>query len=105
MSGELILPTTARGCDSVWNQYTIRVLHGHRDALRRHLANLGIGSEIYYPTPLHLQPCFREYGYREGSLPATEQAAREVLSLPIFPTLTEAEQRTVVDAIADYFSG
>ncbi len=104
LEGKLVVPTTASRCESVWNQYTVRVLDGHRDRLRKHLAELGIGSEIYYPTPLHLQPCFREYGYREGSLPETERTAKEVLSLPIFPALTAAEQRAVVEGITAYFA-
>ena len=96
------LPTVADGCRSVWNQFTIRVAGGHRDALREHLRKLEIGTEIYYPIPLHLQDCFAELDYRAGSLPKTEAAASEVLSLPIFPGLTAVEQQTVVNAIADF---
>ena len=90
------LPTAIPNRGHVWNQYTIRVQDGKRDALRAHLAAASIGSEIYYPLPLHLQPCFAPLGYEKGSLPETERAADEVLSLPIFPALTVAEQRTVV---------
>lgn len=90
----LALPQSAPG--HVWNQYTIRVPGGRRDEVRSQLAQAGVGAEIYYPVPLHMQQCFTSLGYREGSLPATEQAAREVLSLPIFPELTDAELQTVV---------
>ena len=96
------MPTVAAGCDPVWNQFTIRVADGKRDALREHLRSCEIGSEIYYPIPLHLQPCFAELGYAKGSLPVTEAAANDVLSLPIFPGLTEAEQARVVEAIAEF---
>jgi dTDP-4-amino-4,6-dideoxygalactose transaminase len=87
----------------VWNQYTIRVPAGQRDALARHLSQHEIGTAVYYPQPLHLQPCFASLGYREGDLPETEQAAREVLSLPIFPGLSEAQQRAVVQCIRDFY--
>ncbi len=89
------LPHSGSGQGHVWNQYTIRVPGGRRDAVKAHLAQCGVGAEIYYPVPLHQQDCFAYLGYRPGSLPATEQAAAEVLSLPIFPELTEAELQTV----------
>jgi dTDP-4-amino-4,6-dideoxygalactose transaminase len=98
------LPTALPNRGHVWNQYTIRVPDGQRDALRAHLAEASIGSEIYYPLPLHRQPCFASLGYETGSLPETERAADEVLSLPIFPALTAAEQHTVVARIADFYS-
>ena len=82
-------PTAA---DHVWNQYTVRVTDGRRDALQKYLAERKIGSAIYYPVPLHLQKCFAALGYEPGSLPVTEQACREVLSLPVYPELTAAEQ-------------
>lgn len=87
----------------VWNQYTIRVLDGDRDALRSYLADHKIGTEVYYPVPLHVQDCFRPLGYRVGSLPITEAASREVLSLPVFPGLTDAQQVAVVGAIGKFF--
>jgi dTDP-4-amino-4,6-dideoxygalactose transaminase len=74
-----------------------------RDELRKHLTQRGIGHSVYYPVPLHLQECFRELGYRPGSLPRAEQACREVISLPIFPELAEAQQRLVVGAIAEFY--
>jgi dTDP-4-amino-4,6-dideoxygalactose transaminase len=96
------LPKQTSKCRHVWNQYTIRIPHGRRDALRKHLADQQIGSEIYYPVPLHEQECFSKLRYPDGSLPQTEQAAREVLSLPIYPDLATAAQTRVADAIADF---
>jgi dTDP-4-amino-4,6-dideoxygalactose transaminase len=100
----LTLPQTVRAAKHVWNQYIIRVPDGQRDALRKHLTTAKIGTEIYYPVPLHEQKCFASLGYQLGSLPETELAARETLALPIFPELTADEQRTVVNSIAEFFS-
>jgi dTDP-4-amino-4,6-dideoxygalactose transaminase len=86
----------------VFHQYVIRV--ERRDELRRFLAERKIGSEIYYPLPLHLQPVFSYLGLKAGDLPVSEQAAREVLALPMFPELTEAEIGWVVENIADFYS-
>lgn len=97
------LPDSDKKNGHVWNQYTIRVADGRRDALRSYLAEYGIGTEIYYPIPLHQQVCFESLGYSVGSLPETERAAAEVLSLPIFPELTETEAGTVVDRIAMFY--
>jgi dTDP-4-amino-4,6-dideoxygalactose transaminase len=87
-------PTEAPGNRHVYNQYTIRA--EKRDALKRHLDEEGIGNSIYYPLPLHLQECFQGLGGGEGDLPVTERAAREVLSIPVFPELTEEQQGAVV---------
>jgi dTDP-4-amino-4,6-dideoxygalactose transaminase len=86
----------------VFHQYVIRA--ARRDELRKFLGDRKIGTEVYYPIPLHLQPCFAYLGYEVGDLPESEQAAREVLALPMFPELTEAEQKCVVDAIAEFYS-
>jgi dTDP-4-amino-4,6-dideoxygalactose transaminase len=102
LGSKIELPGSLPGNEHVWNQFTIRVRGGRRDSLRQFLTSRGIGSEIYYPLPLHLQECFRSLGYSAGSLPETERAAGEVLSLPIFPGLRVDEQQRVVQAIADY---
>ena len=86
----------------VFHQYVIRA--ERRDELRKFLADRKIGSEIYYPLPLHLQPVFSYLGLKAGDMPVSEQAAREVLALPMFPELTEAEIRRVVESIADFYS-
>jgi dTDP-4-amino-4,6-dideoxygalactose transaminase len=86
----------------VFHQYVIRAQR--RDDLRKFLADRKIGSEVYYPLPLHLQPAFSYLGLKEGDMPVSEQAAREVLALPMFPELTEAEIGWVVESIADFYS-
>jgi dTDP-4-amino-4,6-dideoxygalactose transaminase len=96
----VVLPQEAAGSHRVWHQYVIRT--NRRDQLHDFLAARKIGSEIYYPVPLHLQKAFKHLGYTEGSFPEAERAAREVLALPIFPELREDEQQTVVAAIADF---
>ena len=92
----------APGAHHVFHQYVIRV--ERRDELRKFLTDLKIGTEVYYPIPLHLQPCFAYLGYREGDLPESESAARDALALPMFPELTEEEQRWVVQSIAEFYS-
>jgi dTDP-4-amino-4,6-dideoxygalactose transaminase len=101
----IVTPTAAEGCHHVWNQYTVRVTNGRRDALQKHLSDRKIGSAIYYPVPLHLQKCFAPLSCEEGSLPETENACREVLSLPVYPEMTEAEQSTVIDAVTEFCQG
>jgi dTDP-4-amino-4,6-dideoxygalactose transaminase len=86
----------------VFHQYVIRAQR--RDELRKFLGDRNIGTEIYYPIPLHLQPCFAYLGYSTGDLPESERAAAEVLALPMFPELTEPEQKFVVHSIADFYS-
>ena len=101
---EIVLPVVESDSDHCWNQFTIRVRGGSRDGLRSYLAERGVSSEVYYPVALHLQECFRELGYELGSLPKTEQAAAEALSLPIFPGLRDNEQVKVVRCIRDFFN-
>jgi dTDP-4-amino-4,6-dideoxygalactose transaminase len=98
---ELRLP--AQDPAHVFHQFVIRV--PRRDALRDYLAASGIGTEVYYPEPLHLQPAFAELGYRTGSLPNAERACREVLALPIRPGLAAGDQAFVVERIAAFFAG
>ncbi len=97
------LPFEPQGLIHVYNQFVIR--SPRRDELRDHLRNSGIPTEIYYPVPLHVQPAFAYLGYGPGSFPRAEAASREVLALPIFPTMTEAQQKAVVDAVAEFFAG
>jgi len=86
----------------VFHQYVVRV--HRRDELRKFLGDRRIGTEVYYPIPLHLQPCFAYLGYSAGDLPESERAAVEVLALPMFPELTDAEQKYVVESIAEFYS-
>ncbi len=99
----IVLPATVTG-EHVWNQYTIRISGHRRDSLREHLTQRGVGTEIFYPAPLHLQQCFEGLGIPKGALPETERAAEEVLCLPIFPELTHDEQNNVVSRIGEYFA-
>jgi dTDP-4-amino-4,6-dideoxygalactose transaminase len=101
----IVTPVVSPENESIVNQYTIRVLDGRRDALIEHLKVRGVGSSVYYPVPLHLQECFAYLGYREGDFPESERASREVLSLPVFPELTEAERGEVVEAVRGFFDG
>jgi dTDP-4-amino-4,6-dideoxygalactose transaminase len=103
LDGQLGIPTVANGSTSVWNQYTVRVPEGRRGELQQHFAAQKIGSAVYYPIPLHRQKCFADLGYEQGSLPVTEQAAEEVLSLPIFAELTHDEQSQVIRSLAEFF--
>jgi dTDP-4-amino-4,6-dideoxygalactose transaminase len=98
----VVLPREVPGARHVWHQYAIRA--PRRDALREFLAARSIGSEIYYPLPLHQQEALKGLGYTAGDFPEAERAAREVLALPIFPELREDEQQTVVAAIAEFLS-
>lgn len=101
-SHPVALPATAPEAKHIFHQYVLRA--HRRDALRDFLHQRNIGCEIYYPIPLHLQPCFAYLGYQAGDFPEAERACGEVIALPIFPELTEAEQKQVVAAIAEFYS-
>ena len=101
---ELTLPHRDKHAFHVWNQYALRVGGGRRDELRSYLAERNIGSEIYYPIPMHEQECFQDTPFRHNGLAETERASKEVLNLPIFPSLTEIEQARVVEAIGSFYS-
>jgi dTDP-4-amino-4,6-dideoxygalactose transaminase len=98
----VVLPREVEGAHHIWHQYVIRT--ARRDELREFLLSRKIGSEIYYPVPLHLQYALRDLGYHEGDFPEAERAAREVLALPMFAELRPDEQKTVVTAIAEFLS-
>jgi dTDP-4-amino-4,6-dideoxygalactose transaminase len=98
----IALPAEPAGMHHVYNQFVIRT--PERDQLREHLRNCGIPTEIYYPSPLHLQPAFASLGYRPGAFPQSEEASQHVLALPVFPRITEEQQKMVVDKTAQFFA-
>jgi dTDP-4-amino-4,6-dideoxygalactose transaminase len=99
-SSPVVTPAIERGNSHIFHQYTIRV--ARRDDLRAHLASKDIGTEIYYPVPLHLQECFRSLGYKQGDMPESERAARECLSLPVYPELTADQQEYVASTVLEF---
>ncbi len=98
---EIRTPYVAPQNESIYNQYTIRA--DRRDDLQAHLKALGIGTSVYYPLPLHLQPCFAYLGYRRGECPESERASAEVLSLPVFPELAQSQLEEVVAAVRAFY--
>ena len=98
---EIRTPAIDEANESIYNQYTIRT--DRRDALQEHLKAREIGTAIYYPIPLHLQQCFAYLGYKPGAFPESERAAKEVLSLPVYPELSQAQQDEVIDAVRSFF--
>ena len=101
-AGRLALPAVGADRDHIYHQFVVRV--ANRDAVRARLAEAGIGSEVYYPVPLHLQECFRALGGRPGDLPESERAAAEVLALPIWPELEADEVAAVASAVEEAVS-
>src|SRR5262249_10566439 len=99
----VVLPFVGEGVDHVYHQFTIRVQR--RDELAQALAAKGIETVVYYPLPLHQQPAFAYLGYRQGDCAESERAAAEVLSIPIFPEITEEQQRLVVSSIEKFYRG
>jgi dTDP-4-amino-4,6-dideoxygalactose transaminase len=100
--GEKIsIPQVREGCTHVFNQYVIKT--DQRDKLKTFLNDKEIGTAVYYPLPLHLQPCFKNLGYKEGDFPVSENAARTVLALPIFPELEVEQQAFIVETISEFF--
>ncbi len=99
------LPLEQSGCYHVYNQFVVRVPAPIRDPLREYLTGRQIGTEIYYPIPLHLQPCFTMLGHHPGDFPETELAARETVAMPMYPELTDEQQRYVVGSIRQFLDG
>ena len=102
LEGAIQLPDALAGRGHTFNQYVVRA--ARRDELRAFLTERGIGAAVYYPLPLHLQPCFADLGYSDGDLPVAEEASREVLALPVFPELDSSEQEEVVAAIVEFYA-
>jgi dTDP-4-amino-4,6-dideoxygalactose transaminase len=97
----LQLPTVTAGNESAWHLYTVR--SPRRDELKKHLDANGIGNAVHYPMPLHLQKVYAPLGYKAGDFPVAEKASREVLSLPMFPELTDAQIQRVADMVKEFF--
>jgi dTDP-4-amino-4,6-dideoxygalactose transaminase len=103
LQGLIQAPLEPAGFVHVYNQFVIRAQK--RDALHDHLRQAGVGTEIYYPSPLHLQPAFAYLAYSKGDLPRAEAACEQVLALPIFPEMSEGQQQTVIDEIVNFYRG
>jgi dTDP-4-amino-4,6-dideoxygalactose transaminase len=101
--GPFLLPAIAPQCTHIFYVYAVRLRQ--RDRLRAYLAEHGVDTEVYYPLPLHLQPCFAPLGFRQGDFPAAEQAAAESLALPMYPEISEAQQVYVVEQIVRFYHG
>jgi dTDP-4-amino-4,6-dideoxygalactose transaminase len=102
LTEQVVLPFERPNVRHIYNQYVVRV-PGRRDELRSFLTENEIGTDIYYPIPLHMQECFEFLGYKEGDLPESERAARETLALPIYPELKPEQQEYVVEKVSEFF--
>ncbi|MBC7909551.1 MAG: DegT/DnrJ/EryC1/StrS family aminotransferase, partial [Pyrinomonadaceae bacterium] len=102
LENKIELPLCRDDVRHIYNQYVIRVLRTERDLLLKHLQQSGVGIEVYYPLPLHVQECFRYLGYREGDFPASERAARETIALPIYPELDIKQQSMIITALSKF---
>ena len=102
LCGLVTLPSEPNDSHHIYNQFVVRV--NDRDRLRAHLESCGVGTEVYYPVPFHLQECFSALGYRAGDFPRAEAAASESLALPIYGELTPAQQQYVVESIGDFYA-
>jgi dTDP-4-amino-4,6-dideoxygalactose transaminase len=100
----ITIPQELAGGESVWNQYTIRILNNQRETVRKKLQDMGVNTMIYYPMPLHLQPVYQDLGYKEGQLPVCEQLSKEVTSLPMFPELSTEQQDQVIYSLKEVMS-
>ncbi|HEY2587175.1 MAG TPA: DegT/DnrJ/EryC1/StrS family aminotransferase [Tepidisphaeraceae bacterium] len=98
---KVVTPKIDQGNWSIYNQYVVRVRVPDRDRVKQELAARGVGSAVYYPIPLHLQECFRHLGYKDGDLPESERACREVLALPVYPELEEEQVRYVAKQLLE----
>jgi len=99
----LQLPKEADNAESAWHLYVVR--HPRREELKKHLEANGVGCGLHYPVPLHLQKCYAHLGYKEGDFPVAEKAARECLSLPIYPEMTEEQIQRVAEVLQEFFKG
>jgi len=103
LSEQIEVPFVRSNARHIFHQFVVRVRGGRRDALREHLRECGVGTDVYYPVPLHLQECFSYLGYKEGDLPVGKTAAKETLALPVYPELTDEQQDYVVSKVAEFF--
>lgn len=97
----LTLPSEPKGRTHIYHLYSVQT--DRRDALAAHLTSKGIGSGVYYPVPMHLQPCYKALGYKKGDFPVTERVTSRVLSLPMFPELTRGQKEHVISAVREFF--